>query len=1080
MSLDALPSHFSITAQSNRQGATAAEFPDSHHLVIATEKAVLCLDRDGLVSIFTSSSSGILAAKEAKDGRGTLAIADSQVVVLHNVEKGDKSYRLKGTDGQIRLLEYSPDGSNLFFTTTLLNAVQMYSLTEQRLLSPGPCHPSPPTVIAISPSSHLLLSCSEAPPIIYLQALVLGTQPTRFQPWVSNAPVMRAAFHKSRPNMFALAFKDGTVAAYDYNKISRAQPALSVERMRTDIRQPGEIGHFKQHHVVTTTGLVDPDGYISTASLGGYDDATKTVAAGARSIGITGIGFIPGFRARCVSVGADGKCKIVDFELLYMVKEWHIKAPATCLNVLSLKTVEEDGGEPVEKRRTVSQVSIKAPTGNQKGGPDVCQIAIGRVDGKVLIYDMVGNLLREVAADISGGRVIDVDWIRGPKPRALGESRRIDLMDNAGCIELRDSKRRNPSMHKKGRRVGFEKAMGHRRNNSELTVIPSKSDKATASSTVSAPSSPMMKATIDNVHEIPEAGGLSAEDMYSTVKHHTIKGPMERELPISSTTGYMDLFSPIKPGSEAVPVIPIRESPKRKPSTRPRPRVTSSTYKSPVGTPQNTLKEPGSANKTENVGPQDIRNGGIPGSKGFESEPQRHGGIHRSSTHETYKRTPGAYITSSSTRLSTSSSASSANSKILSDIKRFAETGAFDNGPRPGSLAVFAPYMQQKKKRIGDDRKYRRRSSAATIKTKTDRRRSSMLGEARQAVIETPADHQQDGDIWFSSESGSESKPTSEETRRGRRSKQNVQPSQRRRSRGVSGRPRHAYGAKGSSENESTSITTEKISSIQQGRSQSSHHAHPPASICKDSLSSSLEPMKSASSSQEYSNTTESPSTNAKTSLASPSISSADFGHLSIYAPSAALPSHTNATASLPATSGTATSTQASAATEFEDTLTPLSSSGVSRLGSAPAPQLPLPPGYAASFAGPVDVEMYLPRKGSLAAGEQGRSPSPGKRRRVRTDERARVPRSPFECARERRALGDVSGNEVGSPRAKGKEGGAVERVDSVVPLQDAAKGQCCGHCEELQSEMARLREELASLRRLVKGKGKAASNSRS
>jgi len=1070
MGLDAHPSHFSITAQSNGQGATAAEVLDSHHLVIATEKAVLCLDKDGLVSIFTSSSSGILAAKEAKDGRGTLAIADSQVVVLHNVEKGDKSYRLKGTDGQIRLLEYSPDGSNLFFTTTLLNAVQMYSLTEQRLLSPGPCHPSPPTVIAISPSSHLLLSCSEAPPIIYLQALVLGTQPTRFQPWVSNAPVTRAAFHKSRPNVFALAFKDGTVAAYDYSKIPRTQPALSIDRMRTDIRQPGEIGHFKQHHVVTTTGLVDPDGYISTASLGGYDSATKTIAAGARSIGITGINFIPGFRARCVSVGADGKCKVVDFELLYMVKEWHIKAPATCLNILSLKTVDEDEGEPTEKRRTVSQISVKAPTGNQKGGPDVCQIAIGRVDGKVLIYDMVGNLLREVVADISGGRVIDVDWIRGPKPRALNDSCRIGLMDNAGCIELRDSKRRNPSMHKKGRRVGFEKAIGHRRNASELTIIRSESDKPTASSIASAPSSPTMKATIDNVHEIPEVGGLSAEDMYSTVKHHTIKGPMERGLPIGPTTGYMDLFSPVKPGSEAVPVIPIRESPKRKPSTRPRPRVTSSTYKSPVGTPQNSLKEPGSANKIENIGPQDIRNRGVPGSKGFESELQPHGGIHRSSTHETYKRTPGAYITSSSTRLSTSSSVSSANSKILSDIKRFAETGTFDNGPRPGSLAVFAPYMQQKKKRIEDERKSRRRSSAATIRMKTDRRRSSMLGEARQAVIETPADHQQDEDIWFSSESGSESKATSEETRRGRRSKQNTKSNQHLRSRGVSGRPRHAYEAIGSSENEPTNITTKEISSIQQGQSESSHHTHPPAFICKESLSSSLEPMKSTSTSQEYSSTTQSP----------PSISPADSGHPSISAPPTAPPPYVNATASHPAASSTTTTTQATSATPTEATPTPLPPSSGPRLAAAPAPQLPLPPGYAASFAGPVDVEMYLPRKGSLAAGEPGRSPSPGKRRRARTEERRKTPKSPFERARERRALGDVSGNERGSPRARGKEGAAVGRVGEGVPVLGDGMGECCAHCGELRGEVERLREEIVSLRRLVKGKRKATSSGRS
>jgi len=1081
MGLDAPPLDVSTPTQSQTQGAAVAEFPESHHLVIATEKGVLCLDKDGLASIFTSSSSGVLAAKEAKDGQGTLAIADSQVVVLHNIAKGDRSYRLKGTDGQIRLLEYSLDGSNLFFTTTILNAVQVYSLTEQRLLSPGPCHPSPPTVLAISPSSHLLLSCSENPPLIYVQALVLGTQPTRFQPWVSNTPVVRAAFHKSRPNVFVLAFKDGTVAAYDYNKVPRTQPILSVAQMRGDVRQPGEIGHFKSHHAVTTAGLVDPDGYISTAGIGGYDDETKAVTAGARSISVTGVGFIPGFRARCVSVGADGKCKIVDFERLNVQKEWHIKGPATCLNVLSLKSVEEDGVETGEKRRTVSQVSIKAPTANSKAGPDVCHIAIGRVDGKVLIYDVAGNLYHEVAADTSGGRVIDVDWIRGPKPRALDDSRRVDLINNAGCIELRDSSRRNPSMHKKQRRVGFGKVIDQQRNTSELAVIPSEGESTAASVVVSTSTSPTAKATTENVDEVPDVEGLPPEEMFSTVKRHTVRGPMERDIPMVTATGYMDLFSPIKPGGESAPIIPVRENPKRKPSTRPRPRVTSSTYKSPVGTPQRDLKESVSSAKIENLGPQEAKND-VERPEDLENPKecgaQQHVGIHRSSTHEAYKRTPGAYITSSGTRLSTSSSVSSANSKILSDIRRFAETGTFENGPRPGSLAVFAPYMHQKKV-IVNDRKHRRRSSSSIANAKTERRRSSMLGEARRTVSETPNNCAQDEDIWLSAESSSESKPTSEETRRGRRSKQNLQSSQRCRSRGVSGRPRRAYGVKGSSENEPTSITAEATSASQQDRSESSYHTHPPSSLCKESLPSSMEPPKSAPSSKEQSDAAQSPpSTDTQVSSASTSISPGDSGYPSIYAPSAAPPSHANIPGSLTTASSTTADTQPSTEAETEDTVMPLSPISTSCFASAPALQLPLPPGYAESFAGPVDVKMYLPRKGSLAAREHGRSPSPRKRKRVRTDEKKVAVRSPFERARERTALGDVSGNEMGSPRAKKKGGAGLGAVDSVMPL-DVAKGKCCGHCEELQSEVAKLKEELASLRKLVKGKGKSTGGSR-
>jgi hypothetical protein len=74
-------------------------FPSAQHLVIVTEQNILTWDATGIRKAFSSGSNGILAAKEARNGSGTLAIADSQVVLLHQVERGlERSYRLKGTD----------------------------------------------------------------------------------------------------------------------------------------------------------------------------------------------------------------------------------------------------------------------------------------------------------------------------------------------------------------------------------------------------------------------------------------------------------------------------------------------------------------------------------------------------------------------------------------------------------------------------------------------------------------------------------------------------------------------------------------------------------------------------------------------------------------------------------------------------------------------------------------------------------------------------------------------------------------------------------------------------------------------
>jgi hypothetical protein len=75
------------------------EFPFSHHLVVVTKRHVFAWDSGEVRPVFNSGSAGILAAKESGNGSGTLAIADSQIVLLHKVEKKrERSYRLKGAD----------------------------------------------------------------------------------------------------------------------------------------------------------------------------------------------------------------------------------------------------------------------------------------------------------------------------------------------------------------------------------------------------------------------------------------------------------------------------------------------------------------------------------------------------------------------------------------------------------------------------------------------------------------------------------------------------------------------------------------------------------------------------------------------------------------------------------------------------------------------------------------------------------------------------------------------------------------------------------------------------------------------
>ncbi len=96
----------------SEQGVFA--FPPQHRLVITTTKGVYIWDVYGVTEIFRSGSEGIVAAKRVASGDEMLAVADSEVVVLHEFNGGkQKSYRLKGSEVSVASATHH---------TTMLNA----------------------------------------------------------------------------------------------------------------------------------------------------------------------------------------------------------------------------------------------------------------------------------------------------------------------------------------------------------------------------------------------------------------------------------------------------------------------------------------------------------------------------------------------------------------------------------------------------------------------------------------------------------------------------------------------------------------------------------------------------------------------------------------------------------------------------------------------------------------------------------------------------------------------------------------------------------------------------------------------
>ncbi|KAF2224488.1 hypothetical protein BDZ85DRAFT_281076 [Elsinoe ampelina] len=248
----------------------------------------------------------------------------------------EESWGLNSPEGHSRLLEYTSDAKSLFLSTTLAGAIQCYSVREARMSRPGEEHPSPPTVLAVNANAQLLISASENPPVTYIQNVNLGTPAHKLEPSVSTTPVVVAAFHPDRPDVFLLGFKDGTLAAYNATKMARKNGVRMDVNSSLDMEgQAGEISSFKRLHRSTNKSSVG-SGYSYTTSE--YDQSESSVHD--RGVGVSAAAFVPGTLSTAVSVGGDGQCHVVDFTNNGVIlQSWNLHAHATSVAVLQSRKV---------------------------------------------------------------------------------------------------------------------------------------------------------------------------------------------------------------------------------------------------------------------------------------------------------------------------------------------------------------------------------------------------------------------------------------------------------------------------------------------------------------------------------------------------------------------------------------------------------------------------------------------------------------------------------------------------------------------------------------------------------------------
>ncbi|KAF1947320.1 hypothetical protein EJ02DRAFT_334560, partial [Clathrospora elynae] len=247
-----------------------------------------------------------------------------------------------------------------------------YSIPTAEPLPALPLHPSPPNTIAISSNGTVLLSASPDPPTIYLQDRRWGgSAPVNFRPTDAHSPVRCAAFQQFTGSIqpsytkFVLGFQDGILAMYRVflPSLRKRYREPHANEKNTFQLQPVRVGFIKKLH---------------KAAMGG----------------VTAAEFIPGYKARVVSVGHDGRCRL------------YVSGPGTCLSLCTEGPILSTGrnDKTVLLGGDASEVTGKVYEGSE------ILIAIGTQAGKVLVFNILGLLIYEIAMEVA---VIAVEWVRG-------------------------------------------------------------------------------------------------------------------------------------------------------------------------------------------------------------------------------------------------------------------------------------------------------------------------------------------------------------------------------------------------------------------------------------------------------------------------------------------------------------------------------------------------------------------------------------------------------------------------------------------------------------------------------------------
>lgn len=212
-----------------------------------------------------------------------------------------------------------------------------------------------------------------------------------FHPTDAQSPISCAAFQTlERPaqpssTQFVLGFQDGSLTMYRLllPPLPKRQHGSHSHQSLAFRLQPVKIGAIRKLH--------------------------KAVMGGT-----TAVEFVPGYNSRVISIGRDGRCRLIDLQGSGIVlRTWHVSGPATCLSVVTKGSTASDG----HKDHTFYFGGDGTEDTHQAHEGSEVLIAIGTEAGKVLVFNILGLLLHEVLMSVP---IVNLEWVGKSSTTSVG------------------------------------------------------------------------------------------------------------------------------------------------------------------------------------------------------------------------------------------------------------------------------------------------------------------------------------------------------------------------------------------------------------------------------------------------------------------------------------------------------------------------------------------------------------------------------------------------------------------------------------------------------------------------------------